>query len=528
MLPEEFSDKKYVRESYVMNWLLDHNPDSRPTAQELLDSGYVPPKIEDRQLDELLKHTLSQNNSTRYQRLVSALFTQNVTPVMDQIYDSDCHGKNGSTILKNATILGYVKTKLDSLFLKHGAVFIQTPPLMPRTRVYDNLSNVPTFMDRSGLLVSLSYDSRISFARYISRNNIGMMRRYYIGRILRDSRIPGAHPSQIWECSFDIVSNCSAGVLPEAEVIYCVYEIIQEFSGLRTRNFYLRLNHICLVKAMFVQQQYSEELQSKLFQILETVVSQQERESRLRETLSECGQPEHLVNKLIVYLSNESSLTKAKELLQSLRKSKGAVSNLAKHGLSCLETLVKHLGHFGVDIPVQICTSLVLNSSHYSGVVFQVVADNIRKKKRGGVDILAVGGQYDRLVETFSKYAEVSSLPSVVGVSIALEKIVASIGPEENETHFIGQNESRVLLCSVGTPYVYGMLEMLRELWSCGVSASLYSYDPQQDHTLEEVQDYAKDNGISHIVVLKESETDFVRVSNFSVFFCSYCKFKIF
>ena len=67
VFPDDFPVKKVSdsKTKDICKALLSHNPDKRPSAQELLESGHIPLKMEDSQLDELLKHTLSQNNSTR-------------------------------------------------------------------------------------------------------------------------------------------------------------------------------------------------------------------------------------------------------------------------------------------------------------------------------------------------------------------------------------------------------------------------------------------------------------------------------
>ena len=68
VIPDDFPTKKTTdnKPRDVCRALLNHNPDKRPSAQELLESGDIPLKMEDSQLDELLKYTLSQTNSTRW------------------------------------------------------------------------------------------------------------------------------------------------------------------------------------------------------------------------------------------------------------------------------------------------------------------------------------------------------------------------------------------------------------------------------------------------------------------------------
>jgi len=51
---------------------------------------------------------------------------------------------------------------LERIFRKHGAVHIDVPLLMPKCSLYDANDAYVCLMDRSGGLVSLPYDSRVS------------------------------------------------------------------------------------------------------------------------------------------------------------------------------------------------------------------------------------------------------------------------------------------------------------------------------------------------------------------------------
>ncbi|XP_057303588.1 eIF-2-alpha kinase GCN2-like isoform X1 [Hydractinia symbiolongicarpus] len=515
VFPEDFNKKKYKREHYVISWLLNHNPDERPSATELLESGYVPPKIEDSQLDELLRHTLNQTNSTRYQRLMSTLFLQPVTPVLDQIYDSDCHGKNEDVIIEAGKILQHVKNVVINIFLKHEGVFVETPLLTPKTKIFDNM-NTASFIDQNGLQLCLPCDSRVSFARYISRNNINSFKRFFFGKLFRNPGIISAHPLALWECSFDIVTNGFSSMLPESELIFIVFEIIKEFPTLYNRNFYIRLNHMSIIKAVFVQNNFSEETQNTILEILANTRNKKILEERLQTCFMELRLTEHVINKLMSFLTYDGSLSKAKETLQLLRKSRTPVSNLTKEAFSELERVVKYITNFSIEIPVSICTSFIGNVNYYSGIVFQFVAENNRKRKHGGVDILAVGGCYNKLVESMSRYAESSDLPSSVGVSIAVEKLIMSVVEEKrNYGCYQGSASNSVIVCCVtNTPNLDSLVPVLQDLWSANIHASLFSYESQQDYTIEEVQEYCIDNGINHIVVLKESDVEHVRVKS--------------
>lgn len=76
----------------MIQWLLNHDPALRPTAQELLKSELLPPpQMEESELHEVLQHTMANVNGKAYRTMVGQLFAQNTSPVMDYTYDIDLH-----------------------------------------------------------------------------------------------------------------------------------------------------------------------------------------------------------------------------------------------------------------------------------------------------------------------------------------------------------------------------------------------------------------------------------------------------
>jgi len=73
---------------------------------------------------------------------------------------------------------------------------------------------------------------------------------------------------------------------------------------------------------------------------------------------------------------------------------------------------------------VILAIGLLFNVTHFSGIVFQVIND-MKRKNRAIVDVLAEGGRYDSLLTRFRKPgpAAVSPAQAAVGVSIAYDKV---------------------------------------------------------------------------------------------------------
>lgn len=64
------------------------------------------------------------------------------------------------------------------------------------------------------------------------RNQVSLSR-YCIERVFRPRKLDRFHPKELLECAFDIVTSTTNSSLPTAEVIYTIYEIIQEFPALQ-------------------------------------------------------------------------------------------------------------------------------------------------------------------------------------------------------------------------------------------------------------------------------------------------------
>ena len=76
----------------VIRWLLNHDPSLRPTSQELLQSELLPPpQMEEAELNEVLRSTISNPKSKAYKRMIDTMFSQPITPVMEYTYDIDIH-----------------------------------------------------------------------------------------------------------------------------------------------------------------------------------------------------------------------------------------------------------------------------------------------------------------------------------------------------------------------------------------------------------------------------------------------------
>lgn len=60
--------------------------------------------------------------------------------------------------------------------------------------------------------------------------------RYSIERVFRPRKLDRAHPRELLECAFDIITPVTNSLLPDAETIYTISEIVQEFPALQVTH----------------------------------------------------------------------------------------------------------------------------------------------------------------------------------------------------------------------------------------------------------------------------------------------------
>ncbi|CAL8272326.1 unnamed protein product [Merluccius merluccius] len=504
--PEDFSKYEKGTQRNVMVWLLNHDPARRPTAQELLRSELLPPpQMAESELHEVLQHTMANVNSKAYRTMVGQLFAQKNTPVKDYAYDMDHH--KGSFHVYGTKLQQYVYETITRTFKKHGAVRLQTPLLLPRNRKLYDGTELACFMDHSGMLVTLPYDLRMAFARYVARNNITNLKRYSIERVFRPRKLDRTHPRELLECAFDIVAPVTNSLLPDAEVIYTISEIIQEFPALQERNYHIYLNHTSLLKAILLHSGVPEDKLNHTSNILCDAMSEKLTKREVEAKLCNLSLSTNSVRTLYKYIEQKGDLASLAPLLDTLTKQKTAVTQLAKQGHKDLEELTSLLRRLGVKLQVVVNLGLVYKVQHHSGVIFQFVTF-IRKRKRRVPDIVAAGGRYDQLVLEFRGPASTTPVSSAVGASVALDRVCAAMASMEEPT---AVSSCDVLVVPVGHTSTPRAITVIQKLWSAGVPTDI-AYDVSQSQ--ETLLEHCRQAGITSMALVSDKEGNYIKVKS--------------
>ena len=136
------------------------------------------------------------------------------------------------------------------------------------------------------------------------------------------------------------------------------------------------------------------------------------------------------------------------------------------------------------------------------------------RKKKKGIEIMAAGGRYDQLIKCFSSNISLGNVdestisacpPTAVGISLAMDKLL-SLASESTQNF----NAFDVIIYSDShvTSVLKEKLELSNKLWSLGVKSVVCDIF----QTLDEVQEYAQENGCAFIVILRDAADGLVRI----------------
>ncbi|KAL6267393.1 hypothetical protein P5V15_000468 [Pogonomyrmex californicus] len=514
VFPPDIAETDAPSQIHIIRWLLNHDPSQRPTAHELLSSAYLPPpQLEETELQEMMRHTLSNSQSKAYKYLVASCFTQDVTPAEDITYDMNLPVRETPSVLssKKQFLQESVKQKIVEIFQKHGGIYVATPLLMPKSFQHSNFTESSVkLMTRTGSIVSIPHDLRTPFARYIVWNNISHIRRYAIERVFRDKKARGFHPRELYECAFDIISPVDNNLLMEAELIFIIWEIFNELPQIREHNFIVRLNHTSLLQAVLMYCGVEKDKYQDIYSILQDARDGKLTKFQVQTHLISLCLTDQAMETLFNLLETESSVAKITSVLRTITRRKGDAAGLAKEGLKDIETVISNVESFGVKWPITVVPLLTYNVQQYSGVIYQITCELKHRRRRGGQDVIAAGGRYDKMLMSFRKVLERTGMASKetkqygAGISISLDKLVSAV-TETREENSGGENKCGidVAICCEGSPGSEGrrekeMINVLREIWSLGLKVTTLDLC-----TMEEILEYCQENSISHIVLLR-------------------------
>ncbi len=381
--------------------------------------------------------------------------------------------------------------RIVQVFKRYGAITIDTPAF----ELFDVLTGkygedsklIYELQDQGGEKCALRYDQTVPFARYLAMNGIKNMKRYQIAKVFRRDQpcFTRGRYREFYQCDFDIAGGNFEPMLPDAEVMKVIQEVLSGLLG--SGSFVIRFNSRKILDGVFRMAGIPEENLRPVSSAVDKLDKMSWNDVRA-EMVNEKGvKPESadIIGKWVVLKGD-------KGLIDSLLISELAEKEpMAKEGLNEMKMLYEFLDLMGVSKDVLFDMSLARGLDYYTGVIFEAVLT------KGDVGSVAGGGRYDNLVGMFNKSGE--KIPCV-GVGIGVERIFTIL---EASSPAVKQSPADVMVVAAGSDMLEDRIKIVELLRSNGINAD---YIGKRKAKLLDQFSYAEKNLIPFAVVLGDEE----------------------
>ncbi|CAK5281348.1 unnamed protein product [Mycena citricolor] len=458
-------DARLTRQKQIITRLLDHDPDTRPTALELSQSSLLPSRIE----DEYFKGALGmmvKADSPHFQSVLSSLFSQPQPPARKFLYDMECD------LPEHASLNEIVKERLTHIFRLHGAVDFEPPLLMPVVDPEDRKIGRAAFIDRYGEIVALPPNLLLPFARLAAKGGISRIKRYHIANVYREGDVAG-HPKFQKAALFDIISTdmASGPLASSAEIIAVANDLLDSFPNL-TDGYEIHISHSSIVRII------CERIPADVrMSIMDIVGNNKSSTSQKRALLLKKGLLRSTADELETLADPDDDID---TFLAKLDKVSSSLTNLLRPQVEEIKEIIHYATVAGVTRPIMFHPLMLGNHhAHYKdGILVEVV----RKSKR--TDVLAAGGRYDHMISEQATPGQKLESICAMGLQIAVEKITVALAAyqassvralvkQERSFGFWSPRRCDVYVVSYHPGYLQERLEVVAFLWAHGISADL-------------------------------------------------------
>lgn len=334
--------------------------------------------------------------------------------------------------------------------------------------------------------LSLRFDLTVPLAKYVALhyNNLTFpFRRFQIGKVYRGERAQRGRFREFYQADIDVIGDGKLSILNEAEIPAIIY---RTFSALGLKRFLIRVNNRKILNGFYAMLNLTKQAQD----VMRTV-----------DKLDKIG-----LEKVEAILTGDLGLSReqAQEILSFISingENPAVLSQLEKYqgrdplfdqGLDELNTVVKHLGAFGVPAEnFSVDLTIARGLDYYTGTVYETVL--LDHPEIGSV---CSGGRYDNLAEYYTD----KQLPGV-GISIGLTRLFYVLGEQGMLNLELPTAPADVLILPM-TEDLSAAIALATELRENGVRAQIHCEEKKFKQKLS----YADKLGIPYVVFLGEDE----------------------
>ena len=325
---------------------------------------------------------------------------------------------------------------------------------------------------------ALKYDLTIPFARYVAMNHNQLtmpFKRYQVQPVWRADRPQKGRYREFYQCDADVVGSKS--LLNEVELTN-IYATVFNKLGISVA---IKINSRKILAAL-------AEICGGADKMVDITIAIDKLDKigieKVKEELAQRGLTTDQISIIENYLnitgSNEEKLTAIKQLLSS--------NETGAAGIEEIETVYRQSGIENLQFDFTLARGL----NYYTGVIFEVKANNVQMGSIGG------GGRYDDLTGLFG----VPNIPGV-GISFGVDRMYDVM--EELKLFPAGVHTgTKLLFFNLGDAESKKAFELMQTLRSKGVAAELYHENSKFDKQFK----YAEKKQIPYIVIIGAKELE--------------------
>lgn len=392
-LPARFDSDEYRVQGRIIKSLLNHDPDQRPSARDLLLDPEIPEPLETEKESRYIQRLIHGNNE-QLQRVMDTLMSKTADRSQLLAYAHIGTDEFGSS---NLHAISWIVQELEEVFRTHGGIESSRETVFPAEGLYPIEQKPVRFIDAAGYAVQLPYDLTVPFARAIAVQKPEFGKFFCFGRVFRQ-REAGVEPLCIPEVDFDLVSYSARDLsLKDAQVISVLDDCLTKLSSLFARSFSIVISHGDLLDLILSACEVPEGRLEVVKHLLSSLNVGKHTWKQVQSDLQKSAGLAATTVAAIGQFNISSTFEEMRQhVLTSLRKlKKGDSAMKAARPLNRLQEVDDFLGRLRVRTAVLFsplsCTSEVL----YKGsLMFKCVESKLRK-------IVAVGGRYDALVRSY-------------------------------------------------------------------------------------------------------------------------------
>ena len=328
---------------------------------------------------------------------------------------------------------------------------------------------------------ALRYDLTIPFARYVAMNHGQLtlpFKRYQMQPVWRADRPQKGRYREFYQCDADVVGSNS--LLNEAELA-AIYATVFEKLGVSIE---IKINSRKILTALAEICGAGEKIMAITIAIdkLDKVGIEKVKEELTQRELT-IEQVSIIEKYLNITGSNEAKIAQLKGLLGNTKADKNGIEEIEY--IIALPPAAHHS-------PLTIDFTLARGLNYYTGIIFEVKANNVQMGSIGG------GGRYDDLTGTFG----VPNIPGV-GISFGVDRIY-DVMEELQLFPATVKSGTQVLFFNMGEAESKISYTCMQQLRSKGIPCEIYHESAKFDKQFK----YAERKNIPYIIIIGSKELE--------------------